>query len=176
MRFFSDMRLAFEKIDDRHKIRLKTVITIVRTYVGGAVLSIFWTTSTWISVFRTLPYIYADLDVSTGHRRMSGKKSRHVWQVFSQRKQLFGVYFFISYHCLKTQKHSISMGLSCSGFSFYRDFNRQITYAVFYIQNRKTRLSKRFIPILLFFCPAWDSFSSILWIARFDSMFPFSNP
>ena len=70
---------------------------------------------------------------------------------FSQRKQLFGVYFFIRYHCLKTQNHSISMGLSCSAFSFYQDFNRQITYAVFYIQNRKTRLSKRYIPILCCF-------------------------
>ena len=35
--------------------------------------------------------------------------------------------------CLKTQKHSVSMDLSCSGFSFYEHFSRQFTYSVFFI-------------------------------------------
>ena len=33
----------------------------------------------------------------------------------------------------KTQKPLVCIGLSCSGFSFYEDFNRQFTYAVFLI-------------------------------------------
>ena len=41
-----------------------------------------------------------------------------------------------SYRRLKNYKHSVSIGLSCSGFPFYEHFNRQFTYAVFYVQNR----------------------------------------
>ena len=37
----------------------------------------------------------------------------------------------ISYQRLKTQKHSVPIGLSCSDFSFYEPFNRRFTYAVF---------------------------------------------
>ena len=32
---------------------------------------------------------------------------------------------------LKTQKHSVRIALSYSGFFFYKHFNRQLTYAVF---------------------------------------------
>ena len=38
---------------------------------------------------------------------------------------------FIRYGRLETQNHSVSIGLSCSGFSFYEYFNRQFTNAVF---------------------------------------------
>ena len=34
---------------------------------------------------------------------------------------------------LKTQKYSVRIGLSYSGFSFYKHFNRQFTYPVFFI-------------------------------------------
>ena len=51
------------------------------------------------------------------------KKSSYVqWMLYHSRH---------SCH-LKTQKHSLSIGLYCSGFSFYEDF-RQFTYAVFFI-------------------------------------------
>ena len=39
--------------------------------------------------------------------------------------------FFNSYGRLKTQKHSVSIGLLCSGFPFYEYFNRQSTEADF---------------------------------------------
>ena len=53
--------------------------------------------------------------------------------------------FFITYRRLKTQKHSVSIGLSGSGFSFYEHFNRQLTYAVFLYSNRKMCLSKKIL-------------------------------
>ena len=66
---------------------------------------------------------------------MSGKKSGYVGQkAASQRTQLSGAklnIFFISYQRLKTHKHLVSIGLSCSSFTFYEYFNRKITYAVF---------------------------------------------
>ena len=56
---------------------------------------------------------------------------------------------------------SISIGLSCSGLSFFGHCNRQFTYAVFYIQNRNLCLSKKILyQYFDAFCPAWDSFSS----------------
>ena len=54
-----------------------------------------------------------------------------------QRTQLSDVKlktFFTSYRRLKTQKHSVSIGLFCSGFAFwffFFHFNRQFTEAVF---------------------------------------------
>ena len=70
--------------------------------------------------------------------------------------------FFISYRRLKNQKYSVSIGLSCSGFSFYEHFNRKFTYVVFYIQNRQMCLSKKILYqyFIVFFCPAWDRLSS----------------
>ena len=47
------------------------------------------------------------------------------------------VNFFLSYPRLKTQKHAVSVDLSNSSFSFHEHFNRQLTYAVFYIQTGK---------------------------------------
>ena len=44
---------------------------------------------------------------------------------------------FASYQRLKNQKHSVNISLSCCSFHFYEHFNKQFTYAVFYIQNRK---------------------------------------
>ena len=38
---------------------------------------------------------------------------------------------FMDYQRLKTWKHSVRIGLSYFGFSFYEHFNRQFTYAVF---------------------------------------------
>ena len=68
----------------------------------------------------------------------------------------------------ENQKHSVSISLFCSGFSFYEHFTRQFTVAVFYIQNRKMCLSKNILcQYFAVFCPAWDSFSSenILYVA-----------
>ena len=52
-----------------------------------------------------------------------------------QRTQLSGMklLFFINYRHLKIQKHSVSMGLSCTFFSLYDHFSRQFTYAVLLI-------------------------------------------
>ena len=40
---------------------------------------------------------------------------------------------YISFERLKTQKHLVSIGLAFSGFTFYEHFNKQFTYAVFFI-------------------------------------------
>ena len=64
---------------------------------------------------------------------------------------------------LKTQKHSVSKSLFCSGFSFFKHFNRKIYLCSFFfnIQNRERCLSKKILyNSLLFFGPALDSFSS----------------
>ena len=54
----------------------------------------------------------------------------------SQRKQLSGVKLNFkkkSYRRLKTPKHSVSVGHSCSDFSFYEHFNEHFfTYTVFF--------------------------------------------
>ena len=74
------------------------------------------------------------------------------------------------------QKHSVSVDLSCSGFYFYEHFDQQFTHVVFYIQNRDMCLSNN-NNISLFFCLAWESFSTILLITHFNkSMFLFANP
>ena len=62
-----------------------------------------------------------------------------------QQSQLPGVKlkkYFISYRRFKTQKHSVSIGVSCTGFSLYEHFNRYLLIKLFYIQNRKVSLSK----------------------------------
>ena len=51
---------------------------------------------------------------------MSGKTLSYV-----RRKLLYNGH---SYQCLKTQKHSVCIGLFYSGFSLYEHFNRQFTY------------------------------------------------
>ena len=60
---------------------------------------------------------------------MSDKNSlttdRFVWREVKLKRT------FIRYQRLKTQMHSLSVDLSGSGFSFYRNFNGQFTYAVF---------------------------------------------
>ena len=65
----------------------------------------------------------------------------------------------ISYWCLKTQYHSVSIGLSSCHFSFYEHFNWQFIYAFFYIQDPKMFQQKDFIPILVFY-PNQNSFFS----------------
>ena len=58
-------------------------------------------------------------------------------------------------------RHSVSIGLFCSGFSFYEHLKGQFTEAVFYIQNRKMCLGEKILyHYIVVFCPAWDSFSS----------------
>ena len=57
----------------------------------------------------------------------------------SQRTQSSGMKLkkvFTNYRRLKTQKQSVSIGLSWSAFSFYKHVNRQITYAVFSYSKR----------------------------------------
>ena len=62
---------------------------------------------------------YPILIISAGHQKMSGKKIKLCsTKAIFQRTQLFGV------KALKTQKLSISIGLSYSGFSFYEQFSR----------------------------------------------------
>ena len=77
----------------------------------------------------------ADLNISTRHRTVSGKKIELcLMKAVLKRTQMSGVKLTktISYLRLKTQKHLVSIGLSYSGFSFYEHFNRQFTYAVFF--------------------------------------------
>ena len=109
----------------------------------------------------------AGLNTSTGCGVMPDKKSSYVrrkmflnglscpaWSLF---------FIYVSYQRLKTQKHSVSMGLCCSVFSFHGHLNRQCTYAVsLYSKPSEMFEQKDFIPIhcCCFFCPAWDSFSS----------------
>ena len=42
--------------------------------------------------------------------------------------------------CLKTPKELVSLGLSCTGFSFYEYFNRQFTQAVFFMFKSHRRV------------------------------------
>ena len=82
--------------------------------------------------------------MSTGHPKMSGKKNRVISELYltrgaSQRTRLSGVKLKLkknSSFVLKL-KHSVSIGVSCSGFSFYENFNWQV------IQNRKMCLSEK---------------------------------
>ena len=64
----------------------------------------------------------------------------------------------ISYWRLKTRKHSISVGLSCSGFSFYEHVNRHMQ--IFLYSFRCVSIEIFYTNTLLFFCLDWDSFSS----------------
>ena len=53
--------------------------------------------------------------------------------------------------------HLVSIGLSCSGFSFYEHFNSHD--AIFYIKNRKMCVSKKILyQYFVIFSPAFDSF------------------
>ena len=80
---------------------------------------------------------------------MSGRKIRLCpTKATSQPTQLSGVKLkksFISYRRLKTQRHSVNIGFPCPGFPFCEHFNRQFTYAVFDIQNRKTCFNKHIL-------------------------------
>ena len=68
---------------------------------------------------------------------------------------------FISDQRLKTQKHSVSAGVFCSGFPFYEHFNRQFSEAFLYIQNRKMCLSKKIsYQYFVVFYLARDRFST----------------
>ena len=56
----------------------------------------------------------------------------------------------ISFQCLKTQKHSVSIGL-CTVFSFNEHFHKQLINAVFLcVQNRKICFSKNILYQQLF--------------------------
>ena len=52
----------------------------------------------------------------------------------------------IRYQRLKTQKHSVRIGLSCFGCSCYEHFNRQLLLMqFFYVQNRNMYSSKKIL-------------------------------
>ena len=88
--------------------------------------------------------IVSGLNFSTEHRAMSGKKWNNVWgklfhnghscpewsETFFWHHKSFDI---ISFRHHKTQKHSVNIGLSCSDFSLFEQFNRQFTHAVFLI-------------------------------------------
>lgn len=64
----------------------------------------------------------------------------------------------LSYRRLETQKHLVSMGLFCSGFSFCEHVNRLVTAAVFLYSKPLDVLEyKDFLPILCCFlcCLGW---------------------
>ena len=52
--------------------------------------------------------------------------------------------FFLSYQRLKTQKHSVSIGLFCSAF-FYEILIESLFMQFFYIQNHKICLIKKIL-------------------------------
>ena len=55
----------------------------------------------------------------------------------------------MDYQRLKTWKHSVRIGLSYFGFSFYEHFNRQFTYAVFLCSKPQDVFEQKdFVPIL----------------------------
>ena len=103
---------------------------------------------------------YIDLNISTGHRTIELCRTK----IASQPAQSSGAKLkkmFISYWHLKIHKLLVIICLSCPAFSFYEHFNRQLTYAVFYIQNRNISLNKKILyRYFVVFCPVWDSFSS----------------
>ena len=105
------------------------------------------------------------LNISTGYWTMSGTESYPIKTALQQIDtvvQCEVLKKIISYWRLKTQKHSVRIGFSCSGFSFYEHFNRQFNYAVFYIQNWKMCLSKMILCQYFVGCffLVWDRFSS----------------
>ena len=83
----------------------------------------------------------AGLNISTGHRKMSGKKSKYV-----SRTLLMHIYI---------NTHNI--GLSFTGFSVYEHFKRQFAYAVFFVFK-----TVRCVWVKIFFTTntlfAWGSF------------------
>ena len=93
------------------------------------------------------------------HWTISGKKLSYVRRkLLHSKKQLTNIKLkkIISYQRLKTQKHSVSISLFCSGFSFYEHFNRQLIHlcSFLYIYNCKMCLSKKILcqtNILLLF-------------------------
>ena len=91
----------------------------------------------------------------------------------SQRIQFCGVKLnrIISY-----RRYSVSIGPSGSNF-FYENFDRQFTYTVFIFKTVRCVWVNRSCTntLLGFFFPACDSFSAILWVARFELKFLFSN-
>ena len=91
----------------------------------------------------------SSLNIRTTHRTMFGKKIElYPTKAASQRTQFPDLTLkkdFISYRRLKTQKYSVSIRFPCSGFSFCEHFNRQLTYAFFFIfQTVKCVSVKRF--------------------------------
>ena len=63
------------------------------------------------------------MNISTGHRTIS--------ELCPTKADVKLEKFFISYRRLKIQKYSVSVGVSCFGFSFYERFNRQFIYPIF---------------------------------------------
>ena len=97
-------------------------------------------------------HILAGLNISNGDGTMSDKKSSYV-----QKKNCFRAklkQFLISYWPLKTHKHSISIGLSCTGF-----FKRHIWFFIFKAVMC-VRVKRFYTNTSFFFSPAWDSLSS----------------
>ena len=80
----------------------------------------------FIFTFTRFLYRHTDLNISTGRRTMSGKKiDLSPTKAASQGTQLSGVkLIFINYRRLKFQKNLVGIGLSSSGFSFYKHFSR----------------------------------------------------
>ena len=109
--------------------------------------------------------VTARLNISTGHETMSDKKSNYV-----QRKlfhnghscRVSNQFVFISYSICFYKKHSVSIGFTRSGVSFYEHFNRQFTYAVSFIFKtvRYVSVKRFFTNSLIVVYAAWDSLSS----------------
>ena len=77
----------------------------------------------------------AGLNISTRHWTIPGKKIELcLMKAVLKQTQMPDIKLTktISYLRLKTQKHLVSICLSCTGFSFYEHFNRQSTYTVFF--------------------------------------------
>ena len=102
---------------------------------------------------------YSGAKIRAGYQTMSAKN----WVMSDQSCFTTGTIVrredkkkFISYQGLRTNKHSVSIGLFCSGFSFYEHFNRKFAYAVFFILKtiRLVWVKRFYTNTLLLFCSA----------------------
>ena len=82
--------------------------------------------------FKSVLLFVAGLNIRTGHWKTSGKKLSYVRQKLLHNGHSYPArswIFFINYRHLKTQKHLVSIGLSCS---FYEHFNRHFYLCSFF--------------------------------------------
>ena len=96
------------------------ITTILQIVVTSEMDSLFFPRSMQNLKLLQLFLQISDLNTSNRHRTISGKNSSHVDENCFKTNTVVRCevkFFSISYRRLKTEKHSVSLGLSCSDFT-----------------------------------------------------------